>query len=74
MEYQKITNLLDTTVDKVPSFITKKWTEVHDQSSSAENRYKPSKLIRFTTPMLQSDYVILVVHVLLFKELLLLQI
>ena len=30
MEYQKITNLLDTTFDKVPRFITKKWIEVHD--------------------------------------------
>ena len=32
MEYQKIPNLLDTTSDKVPRFITKKWIEVHDQS------------------------------------------
>ena len=31
MEYQKITNLLDTTPDNVPRFITKKWIEVHDQ-------------------------------------------
>ena len=30
MEYQKITNLLDTTFDKVLRFITKKWIEVHD--------------------------------------------
>ena len=30
MEYQKITNLLDSTSDKVPRFITKKWTEVYD--------------------------------------------
>ena len=32
MEYQKITNLLGKTSDKVPRFITKKWIEVHDQS------------------------------------------
>ena len=28
MEYQKITNLLDTTFDNVPRFITKKWIEL----------------------------------------------
>ena len=32
MEYQKIHNLLDTTSDKLPRFITKKWIEVHDKS------------------------------------------
>ena len=55
MEYQKITNLLDTTSDNVPRFINKKWVEVHDQSVSAEDRYKPSKQIRFKTSMLRSD-------------------
>ena len=34
MEYQKITNLLDTTFDNVPRFITKKWIEDNDQSGS----------------------------------------
>ena len=52
MEYQRITNLLSTTSDNIPRFITKKWVEVHDQSGSAEDRYKPSKQI----------YVILVRH------------
>ena len=33
MEYQKITNLLGTTLDEVLRFITKKWVEVHDKSS-----------------------------------------
>ena len=28
MEYQKFTNLLGTTPDEVPRFITKKWIEV----------------------------------------------
>ena len=55
MEYQKITNLLGTTIDEIPRFITKKWVEVHDQSGSAEDRYKPSKQIRFKTSMLRSD-------------------
>ena len=55
MEYQKITNMLDTTFDNVPRFISKKWIEVHDQLGSAEDRYKPSKQIRFKTSMLRSD-------------------
>ena len=47
MEYQKITNLLGTTLDEVPRFITKKWVGVHDQSGSADDRYKPNKQTRF---------------------------
>ena len=39
MEYQKITNLVTTTPNEVSSFITKKWIEVHDQSSNAQDRY-----------------------------------
>ena len=55
MEYQKIINLLGTTPDEVSKFITKKWIEVRDQSGNAEDRYKPSKQIRFKTSMLRSD-------------------
>ena len=55
MEYQKLTNFLDTTSDNVPRFITKKWVEVYDQSGSDEDGYKPSKQIRFKTSMLRSD-------------------
>ena len=55
MEYQKITNLLGRTPDEVPRFITKNWVEVHDQPGSAEDRYKPSKQIRYKTPMLRSN-------------------
>ena len=55
MEYQKITNLLGTTLDEIPRFITKKWVKVHDQSGSADDRYKPSKQIRFKTSILRSD-------------------
>ena len=47
MEYQKFTNLLSTMLYEVPRFITKKWIEVHDQSDKGEDRYKPSKQIRF---------------------------
>ena len=73
MEYQKITNLLDTTSDNVPRFITKKWVEVHDQSGNAEDRYKPSKQIRFKTSMLRSDLCDFSDAILMWKELLLLQ-
>ena len=55
MEYQKIKNLLSNIPDRVSRFITKKWIEVHDQSSTAEDRYKPSKQIRFKKSMLRSD-------------------
>ena len=52
MEYQKFTNLLANTSDKVPRFITKKWIEVHDQSGETCNT---NKQIRFKTSMLRSD-------------------
>ena len=55
MKYQKIKNLLHTTPDNVPRFITKKCIEAHDQFGNAENRYKSSKEIRFKISMLQSD-------------------
>ena len=55
MEYQKITNLLGTTPNEMPTFITKKWVEVHDQLGDANDRYKPNKPIRFKTSMLRSD-------------------
>ena len=54
MEYQKITNLLVTTLDEVPRFITKKWVELCDQSGGTDDRYKPNKQIRFKTSMLRS--------------------
>ena len=54
MEYQKVTNVLGTTLDEVPRFITKNWVDVHDQSGSANDRCKPNKQIRFKT-MLRSD-------------------
>ena len=52
MEYQKITNLLGNTSDKVSRFITKKWIEVYDQSAET---YNDNKQIRFKTSMLRSD-------------------
>ena len=55
MEYQKITNLLGRTIDEIPRFITKKWVEVHDQSGSTDDRYKPNKQTEFKASMLRSD-------------------
>ena len=55
MEYQKMTKLLGTKLDEVPRFITTKWVEVHDQSGSADDRYKPNKQTRFKKSMLNSD-------------------
>ena len=47
--------MLGTTIDEAPRFITKNWVEVHDQSGSADDRFKPRKQIRFKTSMLRSD-------------------
>ena len=55
MEYQKITNLLGTTIDEEHRFIPKKWVKGYNQSGSADDRYKPNKKIRFKTSMLRSD-------------------
>ena len=55
MEYQNITDLLGTMIDKVPRSITKIWVKFHDQSGSADDRYKPNKQIKFKTSMLRSD-------------------
>ena len=52
MEFNKINNLLGPAHDKVPRFITKKWTEVPSQSG---NTYNTSESIRFKTSMLRSD-------------------
>ena len=47
--------MLGTTLDEIPRFITKKRVEVHDQSGSADDRYKLNKQIRFKISMLRSD-------------------
>ena len=52
MEYQKITNLLGSTPDKVARFITTKGIEVHDQFGGT---YNTNKQIMFKTSMLRSD-------------------
>ena len=54
MEFQKITNFLDTTLDDkdLPRFVTKKWIIVYDQSGG---NYNVNKEIRIKTPMLRYD-------------------
>ena len=71
MEFHKIVKLLDTTFDdkNLPRSVTEKWIEVYDQW---EKNYKVNKEIRIKTPMLNRIYVILVMRILLWKELLLL--
>ena len=54
MEFQKIVNFLDITSDDkdLPRFVTKKWSEVYDQS---EGNYNVNKEVRIKTSMLRSD-------------------
>ena len=54
MEFQKIVSFIDTTSDNkdLPTFATKKWIEVYDQS---EVNYNVNKEIRIKTSMLRSD-------------------
>ena len=53
MEYQKIIGLLGNVSDnKLPKFITKKWTEIYDES---DETYNINKYVRFKTPQLRYD-------------------
>ena len=54
MEFQKIVNFIGTTSDNkdLPTFVTKKWIEVYDES---EGYYNVNKEIRIKTSMLRSD-------------------
>ena len=54
MGFQKITNFLDINSDNkdLPTFVTKKWIEVYDQS---EGNYDVNKKIRIKKSMLRSD-------------------
>ena len=54
MEFQKIANFLDTTLDdkELPKFVTKKWIEIYDQP---EKNYSPNKEIRIKMSMLSPD-------------------
>ena len=54
MEFQKVVNFIGTTSDNkdLPTFVTKKWIEVYDQS---EGNYNVNKEIRIQISMLRSD-------------------
>ena len=54
LEFQKITNFLDTTSDDkdLPRFVTKKWMKVYDQLGG---NYNVNKEIRFKMSMPRSD-------------------
>ena len=52
MEYQKITNLLDSSSNKPSKFRTKNWVEINDDIRGA---YSPNKQIRFKTAMPRSS-------------------
>ena len=54
MEFQKIVSFTDTTSDNknLPTFVTKKWIEVDDQS---QGNYNVNKEIRIKISMLKSD-------------------
>ena len=54
MEFQKIINFIGATFDNkdLPTFVTKKWIEVYDQSEGNDNA---NKEIRIKTSMLRSD-------------------
>ena len=51
MEYQRITNLLGSIIDKVPKVSTKKWVKVYDQSGGT---YSTIKQIKHKASMLRS--------------------
>ena len=52
MEYQKIINLLDNTLNQPAKFRTKNWVEIYDESCGT---YNTNSQIRFKTLMLRSN-------------------
>ena len=53
MEYQKISNLLDSASNKPSEFRTRNWVEINDDIRGA---YSPNKQIWFKTAMLRSGF------------------
>ena len=67
MEYQKIINLLDDTTYNRPSkFRIRNWVEINDESRET---YNDNSYIKFKTSMIRSNYVIMVMHAYMLKEL-----
>ena len=52
MEYQEITNLLDSTPNKTTKFRTKNWVEINDDS---HGKYDTNSQINFKTSMLRTS-------------------
>ena len=52
MEYQKIINLLENTVNQPSRFRTKHWAEINDESSG---NYNINSQIKFKTSLLRSS-------------------
>ena len=52
MEYQKIANLLNNTLDQESKFRTKNWVEINDESRGG---YTTGSDIKFETTMLRSS-------------------
>ena len=50
MEYQKMVNLLDDTLNQQSNFTTKKWVEINDD---ARWTYNNNSQIKFKTTMLK---------------------
>ena len=65
MEYQKIINLLDNTINQPSTFRTRNWVEINGES---KGRYDSSN-IRFKTSMIRSSLLIITLHMYLLKEL-----
>ena len=53
MEFQKITNFLDTAFDDkdFPRFLTKKWIEAYDQSGGNYNVNKETRIKKTTSSL-----------------------
>ena len=65
MEYQKIANLLDNTLDQPSKFRTKNWVEINDESKES---YGTGSDIKFKTTVLSLIYVIMLMHTYLLRE------
>ena len=52
MEYQKIINLLDNTLNQPSKFRTKNWVEINDESRGT---YNTNSQVKFKTTMLKSS-------------------
>ena len=65
MEYQKIVNLSDNTLDQPSKFRTKNWVEINDESKES---YGTGSDIKFKLQCLGLIYVIMLLHTYLLRE------